>query len=104
MQGAQAGNDARRDTLARQFGAGPAQTRDATATAGESTYHSRGPPVILQATEPTLVQQFWRQRHLDKCSVFLRSEEVTRQVIGLGGDMNHTRQERFSSPRRWPGR
>jgi hypothetical protein len=93
MQGAQTGDDAGRDALASQLGAGPTQPTNAAATTDESTYCGRGAPVILQSPKATLVQQFWWQRHLRERGAFFRREELARKVIGLCGGVNHTRHE-----------
>ncbi len=83
MQRAQAGDDARRDPLARQLGAGATQPRNATATTEESADGSGGAPVILQASKATMVQQFRWQRALGECGTFLCGEQLAGQVIGL---------------------
>jgi hypothetical protein len=104
MKGAQAGDDARRDTLSRQLGAGATEPRDPAAAAEETADGGGGAPVILQASKTTLVQQFRWERALGELSVFLRGEELTCKVIGVGGGMNYTGQELPSSTRRWRAR
>src|SRR5262249_244208 len=99
MQSAQARDNASRDTLASQLGAGATQPRNATATADESAHDSRRSAVILQASKPTLVQHLWWQRSLDEYGAFLGSEELAGEAIGLGGGMNRARHERFSCTR-----
>ena len=93
MHSAQAGDDARRDALASQFGADSAQPSDAAATADKSAYHRRGSPVILQSPKAALVQELRRQGHLGECGAFFRGKELAWEVIGLCGGVNHTRHE-----------
>ena len=99
MERAQAGDDARRDPLARQLSAGATQSRDAAATTEESTDGGGGAPVILQASKATLMQQFRRQCALGECGAFLWGEQLTGQVIGLGSGMNRARDDLLLSGR-----
>jgi hypothetical protein len=73
MQGAQAGNDARRDPLAHQFGAGSTEPSNAAATTEESADGGGGAPVIVQASKTTLMQQFRWQWSLSERGAFRRS-------------------------------
>jgi hypothetical protein len=74
MQGAQAGDDAKRNALTRQLGAGATESGDATATTDESAHRRRGAPVILEASKAALVQQLRWQRVVGKCGAFLNGE------------------------------
>jgi len=99
MQSAQARDDARRDSLASQLGAGATDPCDATATTDESSHRGGGAPVVFQAPKATLVQQLGWQCLLGEGGAFLCCKEVASEVIGLGGGMNRAQDDLLLSVR-----
>src|SRR5262249_33286271 len=98
MKSAQARDDARKDTLANQLSADATPGCDAAATTEESTYRGGRVPLILQGCNVALVQQSGWQRPLDEAGAFLCGKELARELIGLGGGMDHTRHGFLLSP------
>jgi hypothetical protein len=99
MQGTQAGDGARRDSLACQLGASATQPCNAAATTEESAHHSCGAPVILEASKTTLVEQLRWEDALGERRMLFRGEELAGEVIGLGGGMNRARDDLLLSGR-----
>ena len=99
MQGAQAGDDARRNVLAGHLGAGATQPRDPATTTEEPADGGGGAPVILQPSKTTLMQQFRWQCALDECGAFLWGEQLAGEVVDPGCGINRAQDDHLLSVR-----